>query len=169
MIRVYDVNGTQIRTISHADMKFPSSICIDYRDDAGETSAGELYALGPTDNYIRVFDLEGSLLRSFGGDVIKRGGMGGTTWYWREKFVRPQSVRIDSLGRAHVLDGFIGNIQILDRDTGTYISHYGAIGTNPGEFRIPIGIDINDMGDVAVSDYGNRRIQLLYTVPAPVQ
>ncbi len=62
---------------------------------------------------VEVFDLDGNFLRSFGGNVIEEGGMMGSKWVWHGKFVKVQSLAMDSNGYLHALDTYMNNVQIL--------------------------------------------------------
>ncbi len=43
---------------------------------------------------------------------------------------------------------------------GTYITEWGSLGSNPGEFREPHGLAMDSQGRLFVADRGNNRIQI---------
>jgi DNA-binding beta-propeller fold protein YncE len=171
-IRVYDPNGTALGHIGTGgddpgQLRSPIALTIAYRTDANGQEVGELYVADRGHALVQVFDLQGTFLRSFGGRVEK-GGMMGTTWYWKGKFVRVQSLAVDGQGRLHAADCYLNRIQILNPgpvDTGKYIDSYGTWGTEPGQLNLPLDIAISDYGDVAVTNAENGRVEMIYTVP----
>ena len=110
-----------------------------------------------SNSLVKVFDLQGNLLRSFGGEATQ----GFMNYSWQGKFARIQSLAVDSTGRLHVLDSHMGIIQILSAADGSYIGFYGAKGSAPGELDLPLDIDINQYGETAVANTRNERVELL--------
>ena len=43
--------------------------------------------------------------------------------------------------------------------TGDYLTQWGTIGGNNGQFRDPFGIAVSPSGGIYVADWGNNRIQ----------
>jgi hypothetical protein len=117
---------------------------------------------------VKVFDLQGNLLRSFGG-FVEKGGMMGTTWYWEGKFVSLQSLAVVMDGQGnpllHALDVYMNKVQILDANNGTYLNHYGEFGTGAGQLKLPLDIIINYSGDVIVANADNKRVEIIYSIP----
>lgn len=191
IVEVYDSTGNKLRDIGAGTIKMPNSLAFDqsgilYVADsrvnavlkfdaksggllgiigAGELrfpiavaiAGGELYVADQANNLVRVFDLQGNLVRSLGGNI----GQGMMGYKWQGRFVRLQSVAIDGLGRVHALDSHMSRIQILNASSGDYIDSYGTEGTEPGQLRLPLGIALNENGDVAVANAGNHRVELL--------
>src|ERR1700761_6867931 len=139
------------------------------------------------DGFILKFDRDGNFKMRIGGTPTapdsnsKDGGLNGTPLLYR-----PADMVVDpKTNRLYVADGY-GNrrILIVDADTGKYIGHFGAYGSNPiddaaaaaagtwpqasakGEtkpaiFRNPIHcVKIADDGKIYVCDRGNDRIQV---------
>jgi len=149
LVEVFDpATGASLRTIGSAQLRFPSALAI---------SGQEVFVADQSNFLVRVFDLQGNLLRSFGGKVTQ----GFMNYSWQGKFTRMQGLAIDSTGRLHVLDSHMGMIQILDPADGTYIDSYGANGSAPGELDLPLGLDINQYGETAVANTRNARVELL--------
>jgi DNA-binding beta-propeller fold protein YncE len=149
LVEVFDpATGASLRTFGNGELRFPSALAI---------SGQEVFVADQSNFMVRVYDLQGNLLRSFGGKV-KQGFMNYT---WQGKFARLQSLAIDSTGRLHALDSHMGLIQILSAADGSYINHYGANGSAPGELDLPLDIDINQYEETAVANNRNERVELL--------
>jgi hypothetical protein len=80
---------------------------------------------------------------------------------WKGKFVRLQSLGIDSTGRLHALDSHQALIEVLDPETGGYLTSYGEKGTVPGQLRLPLDIAPSGSGEMFVTDAENRRVEIL--------
>jgi len=62
-------------------------------------------------------------------------------------------------GRIYVVDGVNHKIRIFNRN-GKFLSSLGRKGSENGEFRYPLGIDIDSSGKVYIADSGNHRLQI---------
>jgi hypothetical protein len=159
---VYASNGTLLRTIGSAGLgdgrfKFPRSLIIQDRTNSSGQQVQELYVGDQGEGKIQVFDLQGNFLRAFGGKPTS--GMMG--YKVKGKFAMLQSLQMDAYGRLHVLDSQFSNIQILNPDTGAYITVYGTRGTDPGQLRLPLDMVIDGSAQVVVANYGNKRLEML--------
>jgi len=147
-IQVYDPSsGALLGNIGASELRFPVAL---------EISDQEIFVADQRNAQVKVFDLQGNLLRTLGG-FVTQGSLG---YSWQGKFVHLQSLSIDATGRLHALDSQQGLIEVLDATTGTFISSYGLKGTGPGQLNLPLDIDINDAGETAVSDAENRRVEI---------
>jgi DNA-binding beta-propeller fold protein YncE len=139
------------------------------------------------DGFILKFDVNGNFKMRIGGTPQgpdsndKASGINGTPTLYQ-----PADMVVDArTNRLYVADGY-GNrrILIVDADTGKYIGHFGAYGTNPVDdagagaqgtwsddapkghtrpafFRSPVHcVKIADDGKIYVCDRGNDRIQV---------
>jgi DNA-binding beta-propeller fold protein YncE len=61
--------------------------------------------------------------------------------------------------RIYVVDGANNKIRIFDRN-GKYLSSFGKEGSENGEFKFPLGIDIDHSGKIYIADSGNHRLQI---------
>jgi DNA-binding beta-propeller fold protein YncE len=167
-IWVFGPNGALQRSIGKpgigdGQFRFPTALAIAYRLD-GEQEIGELYVADQESSLIQVFDLGGNFLRSFGGMVIEHGWF--SKWYeWEGYFVRIQSLAFDDLGQLHALDCYMDKVQILDPESGAYLSSYGENGTELGQLDLPTDIAIDDFGRTVVSDGRNQKVEIIRTVP----
>lgn len=62
-------------------------------------------------------------------------------------------------GRIYVVDGLNHKIRVFNHQ-GSSISFFGTKGSGNGEFRFPLGIDVDGSGKVYIADSGNHRVQI---------
>ncbi len=163
LVWVFKTDGTLLRTIRKGGLKSPIAVEVSYYDDGTGQSIGELFVADKGNYLVKVFDLQGNLLRSFGG-FVEKGGMMGTTWYWKGKFISLQSLAVDAQGNLHALDVYMNRVQILDPVTGEYIADYGEYGTGVGQLKLPMDIIIHN-GNTLVANSGNKRVEIINTIP----
>ncbi|CAM2706194.1 unnamed protein product [Rotaria socialis] len=72
-------------------------------------------------------------------------------------------IAIDSEDRIFISDTGHHRIVICTPE-GTYITHFGMEGSEPGELKRPCGLDITIDGTIIVADSGNKRLQLFGSV-----
>jgi len=95
-----------------------------------------------------------------GGGGARAGGPPPGSGAEGENFNRPTDVAWDSMGNIYVADGY-GNSRIAKYDrNGKWVKNWGSTGTNPGQFRVVHGIQIDAANNVYVADRDNRRIQV---------
>jgi DNA-binding beta-propeller fold protein YncE len=167
-IWVFDANDAILMSIGkggdgEGEFDFPVAAEVAYYTDANGQEIGELFVADQGHYLVKVFDLNGNFLRSYGG-APEKGGMMGTTWYWKGKFVKVQSLSVDSSGYLHALDCYMNRVQILDPVTGGYINSYGAEGSGDDEFKLPFDILFDGLGNTFISDTQNHRIEII-TIP----
>ncbi len=151
---VYNVEGVLTGSIgkpggsANGELNFPTGLHL-----ATRNNRQELFVADTSNSRIQVFALDGAFLRTLGSSVK----MGETEW--KGRFGRPQSVLIDNQDRLHVADIYLNRVQILNPDTGAYISSYGEFGTAQGQFKLPMDIEMTSAGTILVNDADNARIQ----------
>jgi DNA-binding beta-propeller fold protein YncE len=159
---VYSPTGTLLRSIGsggdgNGRFRFPCSLLIWYRPDGFGGEYAELYVADQGQGLVQVFDLQGNFRRSFGGKATS--GMMG--WKLKGKFAKMQSLQVDEFDRLHALDSQVSQVQILDPDSGAYITVYGSRGSAVGQLTLPLDMLIDSTGQVFVANYGNKRIEIL--------
>ena len=75
-----------------------------------------------------------------------------------DKLNQPSDVAVSKDGRIYIVNGVNNQIRIFNQN-GNFLSTFGADGSAHGEFRNPLGIDIDTSGHVWVADSGNHRVQ----------
>lgn len=133
-----------------ADGQFDSlrSIAVD--------QSGFLYAADSEDDGVVVFDDNGDLIHSIGGEGMGEG-----------EFDSPQGIAISTNGQVYVADTSNWRVQKLvltaDESEGVeleVVDVWGTFGPEEGQFFIPEGIAVDSAGHVYVADQGNERIQM---------
>jgi DNA-binding beta-propeller fold protein YncE len=120
-------------------------------------SAGKLYLVSAETGKIYVHSPEEQLLFTFGEK-------GGTP----RKLSQPYALTIDEKrGLIYVVDYMRQTIVTYDLD-GKWVFEVGGRGSAPGWFYYPMDIAINRHGQIIVSDFFNRRIQVLEVQPEGV-
>ena len=70
----------------------------------------------------------------------------------------PSDVAVDKR-RIYIVDGGNHRIAVYDKQ-GKFLFSFGREGVEDGEFRGPVGIDVDRDGMIYVADAGNYRIQI---------
>jgi len=76
----------------------------------------------------------------------------------KSSFWGPRGIAVDSKGRVFVADTGNKRIVVFDGD-GNYITEFGSMGFDPGQFDEPVGVAIAPSGTIYVTDTWNQRIQ----------
>jgi len=74
-------------------------------------------------------------------------------------FYHPSDITGDSEGNLYVLDGGNHRVQKFDSQ-GKYLMTFGRSGQGPGEFQLPLSIDIGEDGDIFIADWHNCRLEV---------
>ncbi|HLQ90866.1 MAG TPA: peptidyl-alpha-hydroxyglycine alpha-amidating lyase family protein [Xanthobacteraceae bacterium] len=78
-------------------------------------------------------------------------------------FRQPTDVAWDSKGNTYISDGYI-NSRVAKIDArGNWVKSWGSRGTDPGQFRTPHSIAVDNNDNIYVGDRANRRIQVFDT------
>ncbi len=62
-------------------------------------------------------------------------------------------------GRVFVADFYNNRIQVFNKE-GLFLSQWGELGEEPGQFNGPTDLAVDREGRVYVVDWGNHRIQI---------
>lgn len=73
------------------------------------------------------------------------------------EFSRPQSILIDG-DDLYVTDACNHRIAVFKTD-GSFVRNMGSPGSEPGQFRFPYGLDMDNDGNLLVCEFGNNRVQ----------
>ena len=115
--------------------------------DLSPDSHGNLYVTDCDYSVIRVFSIDGDLLRSFGCD---ENGV--------KKLSRPRGVCVD-VQYVYVTDVDRDNVLVFSTE-GAYVTSFGHHGSAEGFFWCPHGLCVDRDGFVYVTDYYNYRVQV---------
>ena len=110
--------------------------------DLSPDSHGNLYVTDYDNSVIRVFSIDGDLLRSFGCD---ENGV--------KKLSGPRGVCVAGQ-YVHVTDGGLDNVSVFTTE-GAYVTSFGHHSSEEGCFRSPRGLCVDGDGFVYVADSGN--------------
>ncbi len=168
VVWVYAADGTFMGNIGSKgpgtdQFRFPVALAVHYRM-AGAFEVAELYVADQGSHLIKVFDLQGNFLRSFGGPIQTT--MSGTVW--QGLFSAVQSLAFDSSGMLHALDMNLDVIQILDPVTGTYSDFYYAyLLPNHGRLNLQLDLLITSANESIITNVATGAIEVLEKANTP--
>ncbi len=142
LVALISPEGRFVRDIVPAGVvKRPTGLVFDSR-------RGELYVVDTLADKVRVFDLQGHPLRSFGGPGRDPG-----------QFNAPTYIAQDAAGRLYVTDSLNFRVQILDGQ-GHYLSEFGRQGDATGYLAVPKGIGVDQYGHIYLVDSYTTNVQV---------
>jgi tripartite motif-containing protein 71 len=123
---------------------------------------GNLYLAEFDDDRIYKYSTSGKLLAQWG----EHGSGPGQLW-------SPDKLAFDAQGNLYVTEvgsqSSAGNSRIQKfSPTGMPLAQWGTFGSAPGQFNTPVGIAVDQQGDIYVADVGNHRIQKLSSLGQPL-
>lgn len=141
IISIVDLETQAITPVRGSALSNPGGLAVD-------DTNGRLLATDVKSHLIRVYNLDGEELFSFGGRGVDPG-----------KFNFPYDVTVDPEGNIYVVDSGNFRVQIFDKD-GNFLRAFGSVGTIVGHFARPKGIALDPDGHVYVVDgaFGNYQI-----------
>lgn len=146
VVTVLSPAGALVRTIGAGELRFPSAVTI-----AGD----ELWVADQGGFKVRVYDLSGSAVRSFGSPVEAYSND------WHGRFVKLQSLAVDAQGQLHALDSYLKVVQVLTPDAGLFVESYGDADTDADLLTLPLDLLITSSGQVLVTNAESRRVEAI--------
>ncbi|MHB1421013.1 MAG: 6-bladed beta-propeller [Bacillota bacterium] len=145
-VYVIDLNGNLLLEIGEegtgkGQFKYPNGVAVDKDNN--------IYVADSGNNRVQVFDPQGKYLRTLGG---KEGQMGSLT--------TDRGIVVDKKDRLWVVTGLLGQVKVLNKDTGEEIFQLGSQGTDNGQFNLPNGLYIDGNSRVYISEVGNDRVSV---------
>jgi tripartite motif-containing protein 71 len=85
----------------------------------------------------------------------------------------PDKLALDAQGNLYVTEvgsqSPAGNSRFQKfSPTGVPLARWGTFGSEPGQFNTPVGIAVDEQGDIYIADVGNHRIQKLSSLGQPI-
>jgi DNA-binding beta-propeller fold protein YncE len=151
-ISVFNREGKKVRSFTHPDIERPTGIAIDRAHGKiylADTGRSELRSKTKQGHSIKVFDMDGELIKTIGA------GRGQETG----QFMFPTYVAVDTDGNLYVTDTMNARIQKFDAD-GNYVRTFGERGDAWGMFDKPKGVALDSFGNVYVVDSGWSNVQI---------
>jgi tripartite motif-containing protein 71 len=127
---------------------------------------GNMYLTELDDDLIYEYTTSGSLVRQWGGTGSGPG-----------QFTSPEKLAFDAQGNLYVTefgspsyDGSMGGNDRIQKfsPTGAPLAQWGTLGSGPGQFNGPVGVAVDQQGDIYVADAANHRIQKLSPAGQPL-
>ena len=149
-IEVYSLAGTFLFAITKpSNDEYPLTNEMKIAVDAN----GNIYVTCPDVQTVVKFDAAGKFVKKWG---TKGSGNG--------QFTRAQGIACDSQGNVYVCDGYYnadksnnGRVQKFTAD-GTFLSTFGSMGWNDGQFQNPTDIALDVSDNIYVTDNWNNRL-----------
>lgn len=132
-IFVFDKKAKPIFSIGSGELKRPTGIAINNEQE-------RLYVVDTLDHKIKIFDLQGRLLQSFGARGTSPG-----------EFNFPTCICVDRGHRVYVGDSMNFRIQIFN-ERGNLLSSFGQAGDGTGFFSQIKGVAVDSEGHIYVTD-----------------
>ncbi len=148
-ITVINISGNLIRTIGEGVLTYPTGITFDKKNN--RILVAEHGGIG--DGFtpvvkIRIYDLAGNLITSFGSNGNGDG-----------KFYRIQGLAVGRCGEIYVPEPYQGNVSVFNENTifATRFAHYG---DSISQLRVPLDIAINSADKIFITAENNGKIEI---------
>jgi DNA-binding beta-propeller fold protein YncE len=74
-----------------------------------------------------------------------------------ESVVNKPYLAVDGDGHVYITDP--EGYRVIEFDAGgTFLTTFGGFGVGAGEFNLPVGIDVDELGNVYIADSANNRV-----------
>ena len=144
---VFDPEGNVIDTWGDGVFSNPHGVTVGPDD--------EVYCVDNGDHTVRKFTSDGKLLLTVGTPGKSAAPMSGIP------FARPTHVGVEpNTGNFYVADGYTNASVHKFSPDGKLLFSWGESGTNPGQFNIVHGVNVDSNGWVYIADRENHRIQV---------
>lgn len=146
VIRVFDAQGKFLRNITDDSLERPTGIAVDsvrrrlYVADSSKSDS--------PNHVVRVFDLDGTYIKAFGGQGYEDG-----------KMFFPTYLALDAEGNIYVADTMNARVQAFDPE-GNYLKKFGERGDAYGMFDKPKGVAVDTFGNLYVVDSAWSNVQI---------
>jgi sugar lactone lactonase YvrE len=124
----------------------------DYPVGVAVNSKNEVFVAELNNMRISVYDKKGKFIRYFRTTEIKGPDL-------KPLSVVPTAISIDQYDNVYIIDKTDQTVKKFSNE-GVLKLKFGGSGTQKGEFQYPLGLDVNNKGDIFVTDTGNNRIQV---------
>ncbi len=141
-----DVGGSGVDGCD-GDFNYPTGVALDDSDN--------IYVVGRHNHRVQKFDSVGNFLAKWGTEGTGDG-----------QFSHPRKVAVNASGDVYVADAYNDRIQKFD-SSGTFLTKWGTtcitddVGVDAcdGNFDWPMGVAVDDSGNVYTIEDGNDRVQ----------
>jgi len=154
-IMVYDSSRVYKARLGVTDVSGSDNAHFNYPHGAAVDSSGNIFVADRDNHRVQKCTLSGSSYT-----CTTFAGVTGECGEAFDHLCGPHAIAVDASGRVYVADVWGNNrIQVFD-STGAYLTTIGvAWGANTGQMRNPLGVALDDAGNVYVADRDNHRIQ----------
>lgn len=148
-VMVYSLAGKKLLEISTATAKddtlnAPNAVTVD--DDQN------IYVADTGNQRLVEFDKKGKFIRQINGSTDGKGD---------SKFVNPRGIGVLGNGTLLMVDNMTHYVYGFDKK-GKQVYQFGGIGADKDQFYLPNGLNVDDKGEVLITDTVNQRVGLYY-------
>ncbi len=140
-LRIYDANGTELRTVGDPGR-------LGYVSDAVQDAEGYFY-LSEFGEHDRITKLDAA------GNAVASWGTSGSG---PGQFQRLRAIALGPDGMLYCADACNHRVQVFTR-SGEFVREFGGEGSEPGRLHYPYDVCFGPGGELYVAEYGNQRVQ----------